>query len=150
MNAQPTPNNPQENIELKLRTMRILWIAMILSIVGYFVLTLFLGRSEDVERNPTLSLVLLGVAMSAVLISFLIKSKILNRAFEQQQVQLVQMGYIVALAICEAGGLLGFLDFLLTGDPYYYVLLIIGVLGQLLHFPRREHFLNAAGKRPIS
>jgi hypothetical protein len=129
--------------------MRTLWIAMIMSMVAYFVLTLFVERPEDVEPNPTLSLVLLGVAVTTALISFPIKSKLLNRAVEQQQVQLVQQGYIVAWAICEVGGLLGVLDFFATGDRYYYVLLVIGVLGQLVHFPRREHILNASGKRPI-
>ena len=148
MNTQ-TPQNTQETVELRLRTMRTLWIAMILSIVGYFIFSFFAGPSKDVKPNPTLSLVLLGAAVSAALISFLLKSKLLNRAFEQQQVQLVQQGYIVALAMCEVGGLLGLLDFFVTGDRYYYVLFIIAAVGQLLHFPRREHVVSALGKIPI-
>jgi drug/metabolite transporter (DMT)-like permease len=129
--------------------MRTLWIAMILSIVGYFVFTLFEGPSKSVERNPTLSLVLLGATVIATMVSFLLKSTLMNRAVEQQQVQLVQQGYIVAWAMCEVGGLLGLLDFFVTGDRYYYVLLIIGALGLLIHFPRREHVLQASGKRQI-
>ena len=148
MNTQ-TPQNTQETVELRLRTMRTLWIAMILSIVGYFIFSFFEGPSKDVKPNPTLSLVLLGVSVSAALISFLLKSKLLNRAFELQQVQLVQQGYIVALAMCEVGGLLGLLDFFVTGDRYYYVLFIIAAVGQLLHFPQREHVVKALGKTPI-
>jgi hypothetical protein len=129
--------------------MRTLWIAMIMSIVAYFVFGLFAGRPEHVEANPTLSLILLVAAVSAALISFPLKRILLNRAAEQQQVQLVQQGYIVAWAMCEVGGLLGLLDFFATADPYYYVLLVIGVLGQLVHFPRREHLLNAWGKTLI-
>lgn len=129
--------------------MRTLWIAMILSIVGYFVFTLFKGPPADVEPNPTLSLALLGATVIATLVSFLPKNTLMNRAVERQEVQLVQQAYIVAWAMCEVGGLLGVLDFFLTRDRYYYVLLIIGVLGQLIHFPRREHVLQAAGKRPI-
>jgi drug/metabolite transporter (DMT)-like permease len=144
-----TPNNTQQNVELRLRTMRTLWMGMMLSIVGYFVLTLFAGRSEDLEPNPTLSLILLAVAASAALVSFPLKSKLLNRAIEQQQVPMVQQAYIVAWAITEVGGLLGVLDFFTTGDRYYYLLFMIAALGQLLHFPRREHMLNAWGKSPI-
>jgi drug/metabolite transporter (DMT)-like permease len=129
--------------------MRTLWMGMMLSIVGYFVLTLFAGRPEDLEPNPTLSLILLAVAASAALVSFPLKSKLLNRAIEQQQVPMVQQAYIVAWAITEVGGLLGVLDFFTTGDRYYYLLFMIAALGQLLHFPRREHMLNAWGKSPI-
>ncbi len=144
-----TPNNTQENVELRLRTMRTLWMGMILSILGYFVLTLFAGRSEDLEPNPTLSLILLAVAASAALVSFPLKSKLLNRAIEQKQVPMVQQAYIVAWAITEVGGLLGVLDFFMTGNRYYYLLFMIAALGQLLHFPRREHVLNAWAKSPI-
>jgi hypothetical protein len=96
-----------------------------------------------------LSLILLAVAASAALVSFPLKSKLLNRAIEQQQVPMVQQAYIVAWAITEVGGLLGVLDFFTTGDRYYYLLFMIAALGQLLHFPRREHMLNAWGKSPI-
>ena len=144
-----TPNNTQENVELRLRTMRTLWMGMILSILGYFVLTLFAGRSEDLEPNPTLSLILLAVATSAALVSFPLKSKLLNRAIEQKQVPMVQQAYIVAWAITEVGGLLGVLDFFMTVNRYYYLLFMIAALGQLLHFPRREHVLNAWAKSPI-
>src|SRR4026208_777640 len=102
---------PQENIELRLRTMRVVWIAMILNIAGLFLLTLFVKRREDLLPNPTLSIALLGVAVSAVLISFAIKSKLLNRAFEQQQLLMVQQAYVVAFAINEVGALSGLLDF---------------------------------------
>jgi drug/metabolite transporter (DMT)-like permease len=129
--------------------MRTLWMGMMLSIVGYFVLTLFAGRSEELEPNPMLSLILLAVSASAALVSFPLKSKLLNRAIEQQQVPMVQQAYIVAWAITEVGGLLGVLDFFTTGDRYYYLLFMIAALGQLLHFPRREHMLNAWGKSPI-
>jgi hypothetical protein len=149
MNAQPQPNNPQETFELRLRTMRTLWIAMILSIAAYFAFSLFVGRLAHLEPNPALSLVMLAGAVASVLISFPIKSKLLNRAIEQQRVQMVQQAYIVAWAISEVAALLGLLDFFTTGDRYYYVLLIIAAVGQLLHAPRREHIVNASGATPI-
>jgi drug/metabolite transporter (DMT)-like permease len=149
MNAQPNANNPQATVEDRLRTLRTLWIGLVLSIGGYFVVTLFAQRSEDLVPNPTLSLVLLGGCLTTTLASFLIKSKLLNRAIEQQQPPMVQQAYIVGWAIMEAGALLGVLDYFLAANRYYYVLFIIAAVGQLLHFPRREHVVNSAGTKPI-
>jgi magnesium-transporting ATPase (P-type) len=142
-------NDPQTNIELRIRTLRTLWIAMLMSIGVYFVFTLFKGRPENVEPNNTLFLVLVVIAMATTLISIPIKNRMLSQAAEHQHVQAVQPGYIVAWALCEIAAILGVIDFFATGDRYYYVLFIIGALGQLLHFPRREHVVNASARSPI-
>jgi hypothetical protein len=150
MNPQSAnEKDPQRNIELRIRTMRTLWIAMFLSIGLYYVLTLFTGRSEDINPNSTLSLTLVGGALLTTLISFPIKNRLLTRAVEQQQVQLVQQGYVVAWALTEVAALLGLLDFFLTGNRYYYILFIIAACGQLFHFPRREPVINARFKSPM-
>jgi hypothetical protein len=147
MDTQPDQSNQQEKIELRIRTMRTLWLALVLSVVMYFVFTIFVGRNENATLNNTLSLTLIVVALSAVLISFLLKNKLVNRAVEQQQVPMVQQAYVVTWAIAEVGALLGLLDFFVTGNPYYYVPMLIAAAGQLLHYPRREHVENAAFNR---
>jgi len=129
--------------------MRMLWFAMLMSIAVYFVFTLFAQRKESLEPNPTISLTLLCVAVLMVLVAFLIKSKLLSKAVEQQNTAMVQQAYVVTWAITEVAALLGLLDFFLTTDHYYYVLLIIAVLGLLLHFPRREHVVNAGFKSSV-
>jgi len=126
-----------------------LWFAMLMSIAVYFVFTLFAQRKESLEPNPTISLTLLCVAVLMVLVAFLIKSKLLSKAVEQQNTAMVQQAYVVTWAITEVAALLGLLDFFLTTDRYYYVLLIIAVLGLLLHFPRREHVVNAGFKSSV-
>lgn len=126
--------------------MRTLWIAMLLSLGAYYVFTLFAGRVENITPNPILSLILFVVALSTTLISFPIKKRLLSRAVEQQQVQLVQQGYVVAWAVTEISALLGLLDFFLSGHRHYYLLFIVAACGLLLHFPRREAVMNAAFK----
>ena len=143
--AQPI----QHNVELKLRTLRVLWLALFASTGLYFALTFFVGRPENVEQNPMLSLILIVVGLSTTLISFIIKSKLIARGIEQQQIQMVQQAYIVAWAMTELPGLLGFLDFFVTGHPHYYILFIISAGGFLLHAPRRDHLINAWPKTPI-
>ena len=143
-------NKVQENVELRIRTMRMLWIGMLSSIGAYYVFALFVGPRENSEPNDMLSLILLVVGLSTTLLSFLVKNRLLTRAMEKQQVALVQQAYILAWAIAEVAALLGLLDFIATGHRHFYILFIISMLGQLLHFPRREHVVNASLKTPIS
>jgi len=143
-------NTPKQsdpgNIELRLRTMRILWIALLMSIPIYCAFTLFVKRRVEPAPNRTLSLALLIAGASTTLISFVIKSNLLKKAAQQQQVALVQQGYIVTWAITEVAALLGMFDFFVTANPYYYALFIISALGMLLHFPQRDAILNATFK----
>src|SRR6185369_13061506 len=132
-----------QNVELRLRSMRTMWMALILSIGGYFVLTRFVPRPETLEANSTLSIVLAVATAATTLASFLIKNKLLARATEQGQVQLVQQAYVVAWAVTEAAALFGVADYFLTTDRYYFTFFLIAALGQLLHFPRSEHVINA-------
>lgn len=149
MSTQPmNPNDQQANIELRIRTLRTLWMALLLSIVVYYVLTIFVKPSGEAVPNPTLSLALLLAGIATTLVSFLVKNRLLSRAVEQQQVPWVQQAYVAGWAINEVAALLGMLDFFVTGHRHYYFLFIIAFCGLLLHFPRREAVVNAAFKNP--
>lgn len=143
-------NNAQPNINQIVRTIRIVWLALLINVGLFYVLTNFAERPENIEPNNTLSLALLAAGVSSTLASFLVKYRLISRAIEQRQVQQVQQGYIVAWAMCEAAALLGLMDFFLTSDPYFYAFFIIAALGDLLQFPRREHFENASFNPPIN
>jgi len=147
MNSPSAQNGASGNIELRLRTMRTLWFAMLMSIVMYYVFTLFAVRPANGAPNNTIFLILVSAAVVTTLVSFPIKNALLKKATDQQEVPLVQQAYIVAWAVTEVGGLLAILDFFLTGDRYYYLMLIIAGCGQLLHSPKREHLVNASFKR---
>lgn len=142
-------NNPQTEIELRIRTLRTLWFGLLLSIGFYYGFTLVAERREGLEPNPSLSVTLMCVAMLMVLVAFVIKSKLLSKALEQHSTGMVQQAYVVTWALIDVAALLGLLDFFLTNDRYYFVLLIIGALGVLFHFPRREHVVNAAFKTSV-
>jgi|SRR5215218_1934597 len=142
-------NDPQANIEQRILTMRILWFSMLMSIVIYYVITMFVKRSEDLAENPSLSLFLLGAGVSTTLVSFLIKAKLLTKAVEQRNVGMVQQAYILTWAITEVAALLGLLDFFSTSHRHYYLLFLIAACGMLLHFPGREPVENAAFKSSV-
>ena len=140
------PSNPQENVELLIRKIRVLWLGGLASLVPLYILTLLNPRPEDLEPNNTLFLVFVAIGLTTTLVSFFVKQRFFKQAEEKQQVELVQQGFIVAMAITEVAALLGILDYFRTGDPYYYVLFLITACGQLLHYPRREPFLHATFK----
>ena len=147
MKTQPmNQNNPHADVELRIRTMRIVWMSILFSLAGFVLLTILQKPSADLTPNPTLSLIFLLLGVSTTLMSFLIRSKLLSRAVDQQQVMLVQQAYTVGWAINEATALLGVIDYFVTGHSHYYVLLIISACGLLLQFPRREPVMNAAFK----
>ena len=129
--------------------MRIIWMALLMTVFIYYVITFFVKRPDDVVPNPTLSLVLICVAVLALLISCLIKNRLLTKAVDQQHLGMVQQAYVVTWAINEVAALLGLLDFFTTADRYYHALFIIGALGLLFHFPRREPVVNAGFKSSL-
>ena len=148
MNMQVSPLDLQQKIEVRVRTIRTVWIGMLLSVVMYYVFTVFVGASENRTPNSGLSLMLVGAGLLTTLISFPVKKKFLTRAVEEQRVEFVQQGHIIAWALTEVAALLGMLDFFATGNRYYYVLFLIAASGQLLHFPRRQQVLDACFKNP--
>ena len=101
MNSPANPNSGPHNIELRLRTMRTLWLAMLLSLVTYYVFTLFIARPPNNTPNSTVFLVLACAAVAAALISFPIKNALVNKAIDRRQPQMVQQAYIVAWAVTE-------------------------------------------------
>ena len=122
---------------------------MFFSIGWYYVFTFFAQRSGDITPNSTLFLILIGVALLTTLVSFPIKNKLLSRAVDQRQAQLVQQAYLVAWVLTEVAALLGLLSYYVDGNRYFYVLFIIAACGFLLHFPRREHVINASFKGAV-
>src|SRR5262245_45009736 len=115
MNPQSAnQNDPQRNVEVRVLTLRIIWMALLISVVFYYALTLFVARPQDVAPNPTLSIALICVAMLAILISVLVKNRLLDKAVEQQHLGMVQQAYIVTWAITEFATLLGVVDFFAT------------------------------------
>jgi hypothetical protein len=142
----PDQRDTANNIDVRIRTIRILWLVLVLSVGMYYVFTALADRPKDHSPNNTLFIALLAIALSTTLLSFPLKSMLLKKATEQQQTGLVQQAYVVALALCEVPALLGLIDFFLTANRYYYSLLIISTCAQLLHFPRREHVINASFK----
>ena len=138
MKTDPGP----ASIEERHRTLFILWFAMCMSLIMYLVF-IYLAPVEP-AANRKLTLLLNTVGLIPVAASFLIKQILLEKAVTVQQVQQVHSAYIVSFAMCEVSGLLALLDYRITGSKYYYVGFAIGEIGLLLHFPRKQHLVDAS------
>jgi hypothetical protein len=139
----------ENNLDKRYQTLLILWFAMLMSVVMYFVVTLLVPPGTYRPRNASpfiFGLTALGTLL--VIVSFAVKAKFLERSVEKQDVTLVQKALIVACALSEVSVLLGVLEYFLIGNREYYLLLLIGGAGIALHFPRRSQLEAASYKNP--
>ncbi len=137
--------NDPAKLESQYRTMLVLWMAFLSTIVIYLFLSFVLPRQEE---PPVRILLLVLNVMSPLLVfvSFVVKRSFLSRSIDAQDVRLVNTAVIVAAALCEGAALLGLLDLLVAHDRYYFVLIAFALLGLLLHFPRRSYLEAASFK----
>ncbi|HEY2012433.1 MAG TPA: hypothetical protein VGH38_02980 [Bryobacteraceae bacterium] len=118
------------------RRMQILiWLAMVASVGMYFVLVQLVTPAHA-QENPALVNILLVSALTLVGASFPLKKRIRSQATpggDPDKAQ--QSGLLVALALCEAAALCGVVVWFNTAWPYYYVFMLLGLGGQLAHYP---------------
>lgn len=147
---KPLNQDTQPNIDVRYRTLLILWFALFVSIGLYFLVTLIKGpeirNDPEIVPNTTVTVVVTIVGTLFVFLSFVVKRKLLQRSVERQQVALVQQALVIACAMCEVSALLGLVVRFLTDSHEYYLLFLIAAIGIALHFPRREQLLAATYK----
>lgn len=155
---QPVYNNPNTpSTEQTYRTNIILWAAMLMSQFMFLLLIYFtkpelfrFSFSEEAARPEiafsvnTVAGVLAVLALIVFTLSFVLKARFMRLAIKNKKVVIVQSGYIIAYALCEAVSLFGLLTVFLFDFRYFFLWFVLGILGLLLHFPRRESFQAAA------
>ena len=138
-------NQSESGIELRHRNILIIWAAILITVLLYILLIWMSPVPPDSDKSR-LALILTGLSIVPVAISFLVKQKLLAKSAELQNLGLVQQAYVVAFALAEMAVLLGVLIHFLTGSVYYVAAIAIGAIGILLHFPRKQHLLDATYK----
>jgi F0F1-type ATP synthase membrane subunit c/vacuolar-type H+-ATPase subunit K len=135
------PASIERKISARLFVMRVVWAGISVSLLTFVLLSVLVLRPDN-AGSPMLFWPFLGLSVFLVALSFPIKQKALAQAIqaqdETQRAARFQTGYIVAWALCEAGGLFGLLARVITGSPYYYLSFIVAAFGMFAHFPGRE------------
>ena len=144
---KPINHSNQTALDARYRTMLTLWFALFMSIGLYFAVSLFMTPqiSNPSETQPTTIFVAVFTALGAVfvLLSFVVKRRLLQRSVERSDIALVQKALIFACAMCEVAALLGLVERFMFDSRAYYLLFVISAIGIVLHFPKREHLVAA-------
>jgi hypothetical protein len=111
-----------------------------------FFITFMIQRPATVSNDNTLLWVFMAASVFPLIFSFVLKRKLLAQSVMEQRLELVQTALILAVALCEAVGVLGLVVYFTTATPYYYIFFIVSVIGILLHMPRRDQLLAASFK----
>jgi hypothetical protein len=148
------------DIDARLRVMRIIWAAFLgavclYAVVGYVVNppTLswrswgFGGEGGSLGLSLAAAGLYAAGLLASVLFAPLLWRSFLRRAEAEQKPALVQTGFIVALAVCEAGALLGLTILFLTRSWNAFLLMGTSAMMIALLRPRREQLAAAAYRK---
>lgn len=137
------------DLDARYRTMLILWLALLISVVMYFVTTQVVSLSPDLRSDDGLfRFLFVAVGIFSAVVSFVVRSHFLNRAVEKQDISLVQTALVIGCAFCEVPALLGVLYRFIFSGRDYIALLAISFVSMALHFPRKANLLAASYKDP--
>lgn len=137
------------NLNKRYQTLVILWFAMIMNIVVFFMVALFAAPDAPTSSvSSVVMFVLAGLGTFMVVISFAVKRKLLERSVDNQDVTMVQKALVIACAMCEVAALLGLVGRFIKGGNDFYLLFLVALIGTALHFPRREQLEAASYKGP--
>ena len=140
------PTN-QVNVDGRYRILLILWFAILMAVGILFFIVMLIPRPPADQSGDLFFWLLAALAVSLLIASFVVKSKMLAQSVRDQRQEMVQSALIIALALCEVVGLFGMLAYFITTSPYYYIFFILGAIGILLHMPRRDQLLAASYKK---
>lgn len=132
------PAHIEAKVEARHRLLLIIWFALLTSMTVFAGLPVVI-TSQSTEPNTTLSFAFMGAAFMLVILSVLIKQRVVQRAIEKRDAAMVQTGYVLGFALCESAAIWGLVDHIVTGSKYYFLSFLLGLLGMLLHFPKKEH-----------
>lgn len=148
--------NPQRtNVEPIYKTLAVIWFALLFSQVMLLVVVYF-AKPEifrfDFSKpllgeNPAITIVFALLAISCLVFSFVLSRKFLNQAAAAQNVALVQTALVVGCALCEAISLFGVVLVFAFTYQYFFLWFALGILGTILHFPKRDYLIDASYKR---
>ena len=148
-------DNGRGAAERGLVTLRIIWGAMLFTLMIYLGVALLLSDSMEPSLAGTgvmkiMRAVLYGVSVTVLFVSWFVRRRMLRRMNGGISVRSALGKYasavIVSLALAESIGIYGFLLFLLGGestDLYFLIALAAGAM--IFHRPRTEEVLAMTG-----
>ncbi len=138
--------NDKINPEAAFKTMMTIWAALVVSQV-FFPVIVFFAKPELFrfdQKRPLFGDVAVEIGTIGVLslvnliVSFTLRRRFTGQAIETGRIDLLQTAMIVGCAMCELVSLFTLLVAFVFNFQYFFALSALGILGTLLHFPRRS------------
>ncbi|MBX3244864.1 MAG: hypothetical protein KF685_10445 [Acidobacteria bacterium] len=147
--------NRKESAEIdqKYRSMATIWFILLMTQFMVLGAAVYIGRQTiaaveaagtDQQENYLIVMMFAVASLSSFAMSFFLRKKMQEQAEQLQKISYVQTGLIVACALCESISLFGFILAVVFGYKYFFVWFVVGIVGIFLHFPRRQHLINAS------
>jgi hypothetical protein len=146
---QPSTSSQAFTVEGATRVSTVIWAGFLVTQVLFVVVAQSAKAKSPIAADPVVIYALLAGGMMIVVVSYVIKFKLMAQAVAAQSIQRVQSAIIVALALCEVVSLIGIVTYFILGAHNYFVFMIVAMLGILGHFPRRSMFDAASAPKPI-
>jgi len=147
--------NEKSNVEGQYQTLAIIWFSLLVSQFMFLVVLFFAKREiynfdfskSPLGENPMIIVVFAVLGLSMFLISFVLRKKFLDQATGEQKPALVQTALVVGCALCEATTLFGLVLAFAFDYQFFFLWFALGILGIILHFPKRDNLIAASYKR---
>ncbi|MGI8786139.1 MAG: hypothetical protein ACR2HG_00070 [Pyrinomonadaceae bacterium] len=146
--------NQNKNVEQQYQTLIVLWFALLVSQLMFLVVLFFAKREiynfdfskSPLGENSMIIIIFAVLGLSMFLTSFVLRKKFLDQAVAEQKPPLVQTAMIIGCALCEAVSLIGLVLAFAFNYQYFFLWFALGILGIILHFPRRDNLIVASYK----
>ena len=133
-------------INVEYKTLVLLWFALLSSQILFLVLVYFVKPelfTSDASRSifadkPLITLVFGAIALVFLILSFVLSRQHMRRAARDKDAGCVQTGLVLGCALSEVSSILGLVLAFAFSHPYFYLWIILGAVGVLLHFPRKD------------
>ena len=148
-------NKLVSHAKVKYETLVLVWASLLISQVLFFVVV-YSMRPELRDFDPSKPLlgkhgfitVLFAVAAIVVFVlSFPLRNQHIRRSIKDQDAGCVQTALVLGCTLSELAALLGVVLAFVFDYEYFFLWIGLGMLGVLLHFPRRGNLLAATSSR---
>ncbi|OPX95454.1 MAG: hypothetical protein A4E62_02670 [Syntrophorhabdus sp. PtaU1.Bin002] len=149
-----------QELDRGMLTLKIIWLAMLMSLVVYLFVGLYVGTSVQLSINED-SLDILKVILYMLSFAILMATRIVRRLIlegkrhyaagtsQTSALQRYLTAMIVALTMSETMGIFGLVLFLLGKNPMdLYLLVAVSAAAMIMYRPRKEEIIIPAQEKP--
>jgi len=146
--------NEKINPEGAYGTLLTIWAALLMSQFMFLVIVFFTKpelfkfdlTKPLLGENAAIVVALAAISLADLVISIVLRKKFVERSVTEQNIGLVQTGMIVGCSLAEAISLFGLLLAFAFDYQYFFLFSMLGIIGILLHFPKRGDIHAASYK----